>query len=163
MQSIVIRVSDRFHKLLFQQEGVEPLLIADRAANYAPRRIFSVWYVLGESGGSLRPIFKNELTGCDYELQILYPTQRTDLEGLQSVMEPSRYGSPRARLSSACAQNISTGERRTVKILLCEALVLELVSGEFGGRGFRWINTRAVIYRPTHKTKPTSAFQFESR
>lgn len=99
METLVYRLSDSFLRLLFTEEhGVEPLLIADRGPGNFPRRIFLVRYIIGEGGGgeSKRPIFKDELTRYDYELNLTYPTQRVKLEALQSTLELSMYGSSEA-------------------------------------------------------------------
>jgi hypothetical protein len=131
METLVYRLSDSFLRLLFTEEhGVEPLLIADRGPGNSPRRIFLVRYIMGEGGGgeSKRPIFKDELTGYDYELNLTYPTQRVKLEALQSALELSMYGSSEAQLSRAPAENISTKEQRPIKAVVSESVVAKLVA-----------------------------------
>ena len=71
--------------------------------------------------------FKDELTGYDYEMKMLYPTQKTQLEALQSTLEPSMYGSPGAQLSRAMTENMSTREQRPIKVVVSETLVAKLV------------------------------------
>jgi len=130
MQSLVYRLSENFHNCLFEAErGVKPLLIADREPANSPQRIFLVRYVIVEGGDSEsgRAIFKDELTGYDYEMKMLYPTQKTQLEALQSTLEPSMYGSPGAQLSRAMTENMSTREQRPIKVVVSETLVAKLV------------------------------------
>jgi len=131
VETWVYRLSDNFLRLLFTEEhGVEPLLIADRGPGNSPRRIFLVRYIIGEGGGgeSKRPIFKDELTGYDYELNLTYPTQRVKLEALQSTLELSMYGSSEAQLSRATAENFSTKEQRPIKAVVSESVVARLVA-----------------------------------
>jgi hypothetical protein len=131
MERLVYRFSDGFFRLLFKEEqGVEPLLIADRSPGSSPQRIFLVRYIIGEGGGgeSKRPIFKDELTGYDYELKLVYPTQRVKLEALQSSLELSMYSSSQAKLSRAISENISTKEQRPIKAVVSESLVARLVA-----------------------------------
>lgn len=130
-------LTDSFHRLLFAEEqGVEPLLIADRKPRDSPQRIFLVRYVIGEGGGgeSKRAIFKDELTGYDYEMRLTYPTQKAHLDALQAILEPSMYGSPEAQLSRATVENNATGEQRPIKAIVSETLVAKLV----GLYGFGW-------------------------
>jgi hypothetical protein len=130
LEQAVYRLSDRFHKLLFAEEqGVEPLLIADHDPRNSPQRIFLVRYVIGEGGGgeSKRPVFKDELIGYDYEMKLTYPTQKTHLDGLQSILELSMYGSSEAQLSKAIVENSSTKEQRPIKAIVSEILVAKLV------------------------------------
>ena len=89
---------------------------------------------MGEGGENKRPIFKNELTGYDYEMKLTYPTQRDGLEGLQSIMESSMYGSTDSVLSRAVAQNMSSESEKIVKVIVSEALVARLV----GLYNFAW-------------------------
>ncbi len=126
----VFCVSEPFYKLLFVEErGVEPLLVTDRDPNQTPQRIFLVRYVVGEGGGgeSKRPVFKDELTGYDYETKLLYPTQRVQLDALQSSLEGSMYGSIEAEVLRTQIENVVTKERRPVKVIVSEALIARLV------------------------------------
>jgi len=129
MDPLVYRLSEAFHTLLSHDEGVEPLLIADRDPRNFPRRLFLVRYVIGEGAGgeSKRPIFKEELTGYDYEMELMYPTQSVHLDALQSLLEPSMYGSPQAQLSRATVESVSTHVQRPIKVIVSEALVTKLV------------------------------------
>ncbi len=127
---LVYRVSDGFFKLLFVEErGVEPLLAVDQNPDQGPQRIFLVRYVVGEGGGgeSKRPVFKDELTGYDYETKLTYPTQRVQLDALQSSLELSMYGSSEAQMLKAQIENSATAERRLVKVIVSEALIARLV------------------------------------
>ena len=137
MEPLVYRISGNFHKRLFVDErGVEPLLIADRDPTNSPQRIFQVRYVVVEGAGAegSRAVFKDELTGYDYEMKMLYPTQKVQLEALQSTLEPSMYGSPEAQLSRVMAENASTKEQRPIKVVVSETLVAKLV----GLYGYAW-------------------------
>jgi hypothetical protein len=130
MEPLVYRVSENFHKHLFVDErGVEPLLIADRDPANSPQRIFLVRYVIveGAAAEGSRAVFKDELTGYDYEMKMLYPTQKVQLEALQSTLEPSMYGSPESQLSRVTAENASTKEQRPIKAVVSETLVAKLV------------------------------------
>ncbi len=129
MESLVYRLSEGFHALLFHEDGVEPLLIADRDPKSSPQRLFLVRYVISEGGGaeSKRPIFKEELTGYDYEMGLMYPTQKGRLDPLQSLLEPLMYGSSQARLSRANVESASTQLQRPIKVVVSEALVAKLV------------------------------------
>ena len=103
MKTLAYELSQLFFSITFQpEEDVEPLLVADHTSSGSPHRLFLVRYVVGEGTGGEggRPIFKNELTGYDYEQQIAYPTQKkTQLDRLQSLLESFVYGSIRTRLS----------------------------------------------------------------
>jgi hypothetical protein len=130
MEPLVYRISENFHKRMFVDErGVEPLLITDRDPANSPQRIFLVRYVIveGADAEGSRAVFKDELTGYDYEMKTLYPTQKGQLDALQSTLEPSMYGSPEARLSRVMTENISTKERRPIKVAVSETLVAKLV------------------------------------
>ncbi len=123
-------VSEGFYRLLFAEErGVEPLVIADRHPDKSPQRIFLVRYVIGEGAGgeNQRPIFKDELTGYDYEAKLMYPTQRVRLDALQSSLELSMYGSPEAEMARAQVENASTRKRGPVKAIVSGTLVARLV------------------------------------
>jgi len=61
---------------------------------------------------SKRPVFKNELTGYDYEMKLTYPTQRERLEKLQSIMESFMYAPTEATLWRVPVRNQSAGCRR---------------------------------------------------
>jgi len=137
MEPLVYRVTGNFHERLFVDErGVEPLLIADRDPANSPQRIFMVRYVIVEGAGAegSRAVFKDELTGYDYEMKMLYPTQKVQLEALQSTLEPSMYGSPESQLSRVMAENTSTKEQRPIKAVVSETLVAKLV----GLYGYAW-------------------------
>jgi len=86
--------------------------------------------VIGEGAGgeSKRPIFKNELTGYDYEMKLTYPTQERHLEELQSIMELYMYAPTEAKLSRIVVRNLSTGAERPVKAIISEELVSRLVN-----------------------------------
>ena len=131
MGQLIYFISKNFHKRLFADEqGVEPLLIADRDPANSPRRIFLVRYVIVEGAGaeSSRAVFKDELTGYDYEMKMLYPTQKVHLEALQSTLEPLMYSSPQSQLLRVMAENTSTKEKRPIKAIVSEPLIAELVS-----------------------------------
>lgn len=128
MEHLRYEVSGKFHAILVQSEhGVEPILIAD--VNLTPSRIFLVRYFLGEggSGENSRPIFRNELTGYDYELRITYPTQKDHLEALQSMMEAFMYAPQQAVLSKALVKNQSTGSEMPIKMMISKELVKRLI------------------------------------
>lgn len=128
MEPLVYQLSGRFHSLLFQEEqGVEPIVIANQPGE--PRRLFLVRYVLGEGGGgeSKRPIFKNELTGYDYEMKLTYPTQMDRLERLQSTMESFMYAPTEAMLSKAVVRSQSDPAERPIKVIISEELVAKLI------------------------------------
>jgi len=130
MEPQTYEVSDRFHTFLFEQEqGVEPILIADQEPVGEPHRLFLVRYVLGEGGGgeSKRPIFKNELTGYDYEMKLTYSTQRDHLEKLQSAMESFMYAPKEATLSKAPVRNQSAAAERPIKVIISKELVAKLI------------------------------------
>jgi hypothetical protein len=137
MEPSVYRISEVFHKRMFVDElGAEPLLIADRDPANFPQRIFLVRYVILEGAGAegSRPVFKDELTGYDYEMKMLYPTQKVQLEALQSTLEPSLYASPDSQLSRFLAENMSTREQRPIKVVVSETSVAKLV----GLYGYAW-------------------------
>lgn len=137
MEPLVYRISENFHRRLFVDERrVEPLLIADRDPANFPQRIFLVRYVIVEGAGAegSRAVFKDELTGYDYEMKMLYPTQKVHLEALQSTLEPSMYGSPESHLSRVMAENMSTKVQRPIRVVVSETLVAKLV----GLYGYAW-------------------------
>lgn len=104
--------------------------LSQTAARAILQRIFLVRYIIGEGGGgeSKRLIFKDELTGYDYELNLTYPTQRVKLDALQSTLELSMYGSSEAQWSKATVENISTKEQRPIKAVVSESVVARLVA-----------------------------------
>lgn len=106
---------------------MEPIVIANQPGE--PRRLFLVRYVLGEGGGgeSKRPIFKNELTGYDYEMKLTYPTQMDRLERLQSTMESFMYAPTEAMLSKAVVRSQSDPAERPIKVIISEELVAKLI------------------------------------
>jgi hypothetical protein len=126
----VCELSERFYSKLFQLEDrLEPILIADQDSSGSPRRLFVVRYVIVESAGeeNARPIFKDELTGYDYEMKLTYPTQKRHLEELQSIMESRMYAPSEAALSKIVARNLSTGQERPVKAVISDGLVSKLL------------------------------------
>lgn len=118
-------VSDSFYFLLMDQDS-ESVLIEDDELGRSPRRLFVVKYVLGAVGENSRLIFKNELTGYDFEQQIVYPTQKAQLDQLQTALERFAYGSPETRMSRVEIEN-SKGQRATVKLIISHELVSELM------------------------------------
>ena len=130
METAIYELSNQLHTFLFHEEqGVEPIIITDQTPVKGPRRLFLVRYVVGEGGGgeSKRPIFKNELTGYDYEMKMIYPTQKDHLERLQPLMEAFMYASTQAMLSKGIIRNQSTTEERPIKVIISKELVAELV------------------------------------
>ena len=129
METSIYELSNQFHTFLFlEEQGVEPIMITDQTPVKGPLRLFLVRYVLGGGGGeSKRPIFKNELTGYDYEMKMIYPTQKDHLERLQPLMEAFMYASTQAMLSKGLIRNQSTAEERPIKVIVSEELVAELV------------------------------------
>lgn len=61
-------------------------------------------------------------------MKLAYPTQRVQLEALQSILELSMYGSSEAQLSMVTAENMSTKEQKPIKALVSETLVTKLVA-----------------------------------
>ena len=117
-------VSDSFYSLLANHDSM-PILILDGELN-SPRRLFLVKYVLGAAVENSRLIFKNELTGYDHEQQITYPTQRRQLDRLQSVLESFAYGSSQARLSYVEIEN-SNGQKATVRAIISNDLLSAII------------------------------------
>ncbi len=74
-------LSDHFSILFQSEHGVEPILIADQISSGLPRPFFPVRYVIGGGAGgeSSRPVFKNELTGYNYEMKLTHPHRRNIL------------------------------------------------------------------------------------
>jgi hypothetical protein len=124
-------VSDSFYSLLANHDSI-PILIVDGEPS-SPRRMFLVKYVLGAAGENTRLIFKNELTGYDYEQQITYSTQKNQLDGLQSELESFAFGSSQARLSYVEIEN-SKGQGATVRAIVSN----ELLSAIIGMYQFAW-------------------------
>ena len=85
-----------------------------------------VKYVLGAYDENSRLVFKNELTGYDYEQQIVYPTQKTQLDHLQRALESFTYGSPGTLLSRAEVRN-SKGQKTTVKVIISHELISKII------------------------------------
>jgi hypothetical protein len=79
----------------------------------------------GESG---RPIFRNELTAYDCETKTTYPTQKTHLEGLQTVMESVMYGQPESQQVRVLVQDESSESKAPIKVIVSETLFTQLVS-----------------------------------
>jgi hypothetical protein len=126
MDRLRYAVSDSFYTQLFSQ-GSEPLLIVDGEPNGVPAKMFVVRYIVGSAGEHGRPIFRNELTGYDYEQQIIYPKQNAELDGLQSTIEDHAYGSPKSRLARVKIGN-SKGETATVKVIISNELVSKIIN-----------------------------------
>jgi uncharacterized protein YoaH (UPF0181 family) len=80
----------------------------------------------GAGGEGGRPIFKNELTGYDYEMKLTYSTQTENLDRLQTVMEAGMYASSAAFLTRALIRNLSTGQERYMKAIISGKLVSEI-------------------------------------
>jgi hypothetical protein len=129
MRTSPYEMLDRLFSTIFRsEEGVEPLLVADQVPSKSPRRLLLVRYLVAEGAGGEggRPIFKNELTGYDYEMKLTYPTQTENLDRLQTVMEASMYASSAAFLTRALIRNLSTGQERYMKAVISEKLVSEI-------------------------------------
>jgi hypothetical protein len=86
--------------------------------------------VLSQSlgGESSCPIYRNELTAYDYETKTIYPTQKTRLEELQTIMESAMYGRPEGQQVRVLVQDESTGSKKPIKVLVSETLFTQLVS-----------------------------------
>jgi hypothetical protein len=121
-------LSDIFHKIMFSRDEGEPILISDRVPSDHPRRIFLVKYAASEGGSveNRRPIFRNELTGYDYDMRLTYPTQRKNLDRLQFIMESYMYGSTEAQLLRVVAENMSKRAQTSIRAIVSEALVSKL-------------------------------------
>jgi len=126
LEQLSYTVSDLFYAQLFNQDS-EPLLIVDGEADGVPEKIFVVRYILGSAGENSRPIFRDELTGYDYEQQIIYPKQNVDVERLQSTIEALAYGSPKSRVARVKIGN-SKGEKATVKVIISNELVSKIIN-----------------------------------
>jgi hypothetical protein len=126
LEQLRYAVSDLFYAQLFNQDS-ELLLIVDGEADGVPEKMFVVRYILGSAGEHSRPIFRNELTGYDYEQQIIYPKQNVDLEPLQSTIEALAYGSPKSRLVHVKIGN-SKGKTATVKVIISNELVSKIIN-----------------------------------
>ena len=85
-----------------------------------------VKYLLGAVGENTRLILRNELTGYDYEQQVIYPTQKAELDQLQSLFESFVYGSLQARLSHVDIEN-SGDQKLTVKVIMSNELVSAII------------------------------------
>jgi hypothetical protein len=129
MEPLVYELPDTFYNLMLGLEEGEPILVTDRVSRDHPRRLFLVRYLRSEvgSGETTRPIFRNELTGYDYETRLTYPTQREHLDMLQSTMESYTHGSSQAQLFPAVVQNMSTRARTSVRVIASEHLFSMLV------------------------------------
>ncbi len=126
----VYELSKQLYSTLSQQDrGVEAILIADQAVTATPRRLFLVRYVIGKGGGgeSKRPIFKNELTGFDYDMKVTYATQTERLESLQQTMEAYMYAPLKAKLSKVIVRDLTSTEEIEMKAIISEELVSKLV------------------------------------
>ena len=116
-------VSDLFYSLLANDDS-KPVLIVDDVSS--PRRVFLVKYVLGAVGENARLIFRNEPTGYDYEQQVIYPTQRAQLDQLQGLLESAAYGSHQTRLSHVEIEN-SSNQKVTIKVIISNELVSAII------------------------------------
>jgi len=85
-----------------------------------------VKYVVGAVGENARLIFKNELTGYDFEQQMTYPTQKMHLDKLQNVLESAIYGSDPTRMARFEIEN-SMNQRVTTKVIVSKELVSAIV------------------------------------
>ena len=122
-------VSDFFYTLLVNDDS-HPVLIVDELR--APRRMFLAKYDVGAVGEDARLMFKNELTGYDYEQQITYPTQKEQLDYLQSLLESFAYG------SFQTLSNVEIGNSRNQKISIRVITSIDLVSAIIGLYQFAW-------------------------
>ena len=122
-------VSDLFYSLLANDDS-KPVLIVDDVSS--PRRVFLVKYVLGAVGENARLIFRNELTGYDYEQQIIYPTQKEQLDYLQSLLESFAYG------SFQTLSNVEIGNSRNQKVTIRVITSNDLVSAIIDLYKFAW-------------------------
>ncbi len=73
-----------------------------------------------------RPIFKDELTGYDCEMQLFYPTQTAGLDRLQTLIESHTYGSPEVPVSRILVRDLVSGNGVTVRALISNNLIHEL-------------------------------------
>ena len=122
-------VSDFFYTLLVNDDS-HPVLIVDELR--APRRMFLAKYDVGAVGEDARLMFKNELTGYDYEQQITYPTQKVQLDYLQSLLESFAYG------LFQTLSNVEIGNSRNQKISIRVITSIDLVSAIIGLYQFAW-------------------------
>jgi hypothetical protein len=122
-------VLDSFYSLPMDHDS-EPIIIVDGDSHSSPRRLFVVKYVLASADENSRLIFKNQPTGYDYEQQIIYPIQKSQLDHLQSVMETFAYGSANklARVENP------KGEFATGRVIISNELVSEII----GTYHFAW-------------------------
>ena len=84
-----------------------------------------VGYDRGAYGENSRLIFRNEITSYDYERQIVYPTQKTQGDQLQSTMDAFVYGSHETLLSRAEIGN-SMGQKTIVSVITSNELVSKI-------------------------------------
>ena len=122
-------VSDSFYSLLVNDDS-NPILIVDELS--APRGMFLAKYAIGAVGENARLIFKNELTGYDYEQQITYPTQKEQLDYLQSLLESFAYG------SFQTLSNVEIGNSRNQKVTIRVITSNDLVSAIIDLYQFAW-------------------------
>jgi len=116
-------LSDSFYSLLANDDSKSVLIVDDLTS---PRRVFLVKYLLGAVGENTRLILRNELTGYDYEQQVIYPTQKAELDQLQSLFESFVYGSLQGRLSHVDIEN-SGDQKLTVKVIMSNELVSAII------------------------------------
>ena len=122
-------VSDSFYSLLVNDNS-NPILIVDKLSS--PLRMFLAKYAIGAVGENTRLIFKNELTGYDYEQQITYPTQKEQLDYLQSLLESFAYGSLQT------LSNVEIGNSKNQKVTIRVITSNDLVSSIIGLYKFAW-------------------------
>lgn len=116
-------VSDLFYSLLANDDSKLVLIVDDLTS---PRRVFLVKYVIGAVGENARFIFRNELTGYDYEQQTTYPTQKAKLDHLQSLLESVAYGSHQTRLSHVDIEN-SSNQKIIIQVIISNELVSVMI------------------------------------
>ena len=123
-------VSDSFYSLLVSDDS-NPILIVDELC--PPRRMFLAKYTIGAVGENARLMFKNELTGYDYEQQITYPTQKAQLHYLQRLLESFAFG------SFQTLSNIEIGNSRNQNVTIRVITSNDLVSAIIGLYQFAWL------------------------
>ena len=116
-------ISDSFYSLI-ARNGSNPVLIVDDPNS--PSRVFLVKYVVGAVGENARLIFKNELTGYDFEQQMIYPTQTMHLDKLQNLLESAIYGSDPTRMARFEIEN-SMNQRVATKVIVSKDLVSAII------------------------------------
>lgn len=115
-------VSDSFYSLLANNDSTPVLIVDNRTA---PRRTFLARYVSAAVGEGARLMFKDELTGYDYEQQVTYPTQKSRLDYLQTLLESCAFGSLET-LSNVEIGN-SKNQALNVRVIASKDLVTALI------------------------------------